>query len=222
LRPLLAVGWTLNYEAFFYVCFALALLFVRGKAALSILFVALAVLWFFIPPGLFVAYFYADPTILEFLIGILFEQFYYRGLRLPLWGSLLSLGLATISYIGISAIEALADIRVVGLGIPALFFAAAFIFAPEPKRGGAVVRALRLGGDASYTLYLSHPFVANAMLIGLAWLGLADPTLGCLLTIGVAVVVAIVFYVFAERPVTQALHRYFGFGRQSEAQMVAP
>jgi len=171
---------------------------------------------------MFVAYFYCDPIILEFLIGILFERLYHRGLRLPLWGSLLSVGIAIILYLGIKAIDPLAVLRFANLGIPAAFLAAAFIFAPEPSHVGPAVRSLRFGGDASYTLYLSHPFIVSGLLIALPWLGLTDPASGTVLAIAAALAFAFIFYAAVERPVTQALHRYFGFGRQSEAQMVAP
>jgi peptidoglycan/LPS O-acetylase OafA/YrhL len=117
--------------------------------------------------------------------------------------------------------------RLLQFGVPAGLIAAAFILAPEPSRPGPVRRALSAGGDASYTLYLSHPFAANAVVLAWAHFGPAAPWLGLALAMTIAVAGAMIFYRTIERPVTEALQRAFGLRRSREAavreaQMVAP
>jgi exopolysaccharide production protein ExoZ len=71
--PLLVVGWTLNYEIFFYAIVALTagLFGDRRLHGASLLLIALVVLglWF-VPEDPSLA-FYTDPILLEFVFGIL-------------------------------------------------------------------------------------------------------------------------------------------------------
>src|SRR5882724_5744170 len=87
-RPLLVPGWSLNYEMFFYAIFALILWLARDRLLLytGILFVAMTVAHGFLQPGS-VGYFYCDPIILEFWLGMAIGQ-YYRAVRLSRWMSL--------------------------------------------------------------------------------------------------------------------------------------
>jgi peptidoglycan/LPS O-acetylase OafA/YrhL len=222
LYPLVAQGWTLNYEAFFYVCFALALLLRRGLIWLSAAFIGLSLVNVLIARDDGLAGFYSDPMILEFLAGIGFERLYRGGMRIAAGASVGLAVLAVGIYIAALSVPLLQVYRATSLGIPAAILAAAFIFAPDPDKNGPLRKALRIGGDASYTLYLSHAFVINAVLIVWRRLAIDVPAVEIVIGCGLAVTVALLFYRYVERPVTEALHRYFGFRRQYEAQMVAP
>lgn len=67
INPILSQGWTLNYEAFFYLAFAAALLVKRGLIFLLGAFCALAAASVVVSPESFTLWFYTDPIILEFV-----------------------------------------------------------------------------------------------------------------------------------------------------------
>jgi peptidoglycan/LPS O-acetylase OafA/YrhL len=112
--------------------------------------------------------------------------------------------------------------RALVLGLPASLLFASLALRPEPAHQGPVRRFLRLGGDASYTLYLSHTFTATAMAVIWRRLGYSDPWLELAVSVIAAIAVAILLYRLLERPVTNALSRAVGLTRPSEAQRVAP
>jgi exopolysaccharide production protein ExoZ len=84
IRPLLAVGWTLNMEMFFYLLLALALKFrwnLFGFMAAVIVPLALASHFFY--PGWPVIAFYLNPVVLDFLFGMVIARYFQGGPKLP-------------------------------------------------------------------------------------------------------------------------------------------
>ena len=203
LRPLLSQGWTLNYEAFFYCAFALALLARRGILLLSIAFVALVIAGLLFPAMWFVAAFYSSPIILEFLAGMGLAQIYIRGVRIgrPAMAALAALA---VIIAGTGTIWPDAP-RLIAYGVPALLLAAAFILRPEAPQRGGVRHFGEALGDASYALYLSHPFAVNG--VGLL-LGTGPFVL--LLALAGSIGFAMIFHRWVERPVTEWLNQRAG------------
>ncbi len=84
-QPLLFLGWTLNYEMFFYLIFGLILKFRCRKPALCVAAI-LALLTFlgslFAPTSVPTA-FYSAPIILEFALGILVWQLTVKTWSIP-------------------------------------------------------------------------------------------------------------------------------------------
>jgi exopolysaccharide production protein ExoZ len=223
LNPLLSQGWTLNYEAFFYVAFAAALCLRRGLRLLAVAFVLLVACHPLVPPSLFVLDFYTNPIILEFLAGIAIATIYLRGVRLPLWGSLVVALASVVVFLSHFVLgSVLTAERALLLGVPATLLAASLILAPEPAAQGRFRRFLQKGGDASYTLYLSHTFVVNAVAVAWRRIAPAYPWAGAAVAAAAAIAFALLFYRLAERPVTDALHRRFGLRPPDEAEAVAP
>lgn len=219
--PLLSQGWTLNYEAFFYLCFALALLLRNGRWLLVVAFLGLVIVGALADPKSTLGWFYTRPIILEFTAGILLESIQHRGLRLP------PLAVAACLIAAIAAYFAFYDLpiggsRLTDRGLSAILVAAAFILAPEPANPGPIRRALSLGGDASYTIYLSHPFTINAIAVLFSAFGLRMAALGASLAFALAIAFAALFYFLAEKPMTKALYRKAGFAAERATHMVAP
>jgi exopolysaccharide production protein ExoZ len=222
LNPILAQGWTLNHEIVFYVAFAAALCARRGLALLCAGFVLLALLHPFVPARFFIPAFWTRPIILEFLGGILLARLYLTGFRLPTAGAVLGGVCALSAFVVTAGVDFGAATRVIHLGIPALLLGGSVILLPDPQRPGALHRALQAGGDASYTLYLAHYGIVNA--VALVWqrLGLGLPWLGVLAGIVVSIGVALVFFRRVERPVTQRLQRLISRRGPSRLDGVAP
>jgi peptidoglycan/LPS O-acetylase OafA/YrhL len=127
-----------------------------------------------------------------------------------------------MTYVALAFVAPFDSLRCLQNGLPAALLLASFALRPEAPRQGPVRRFLRLGGDSSYTLYLSHTFTANAVAAlalsrwhGSAWWAFAAAIAG---SIGFA----LLFYRFIERPTTEALSRFFGLRAPDEAQRVAP
>ena len=208
LHPLLSQGWTLNYEAFFYLAFAAALLFRRGLAWLGAGFVALAILHAWIPEQWFMLHFWSQPIIVEFIAGIGLGRLFLRGYRLPPWASV-AMAVAAVVMLVARVGDTIAFVRPIGFGGPALLLCASLALSAEPRHPPAWRRMLIAGGDASYTLYLSHTFTVNAALLAWQRVGGQQPWLGLMLSVAGALVAALLLYRFIERPMVDALQRRY-------------
>ena len=205
--PILSQGWTLLYEAFFYLAFALALLHRRGLAMLVGGLVLLAAAHVVIPPRLVAPYFWSNPIILEFVAGIGLGRLWLGGLRL---GSAARCALAAASVLLFlaSGTLGLAPLgRLFANGIPAAALAAAFLFGDEHRSPNPLRWALIASGNASYALYLSHTFVINAVVLAIGTNSGGWPTLAIASVMAIAM--SFVVHGLIERPALRLLHRRF-------------
>lgn len=207
LRPILFVGWSLNYEMAFYVLFAAGLCLRRrilGVAATVVAMAAICVWTAWGRPDNEQLRFYGSPLILEFGAGMV-------------------LGLA---WPRLSAKRFVACLLFVAALASAAVILAAPIFWPNAERlwlfgGPATVIVLaalvleksglslsapwiRRLGNASYAIYLSHFILTQAVTavaLKLGWRGpLWATALGAACLVGVAGLGLILHYLF-ERPV---------------------
>ena len=92
LYPVLGVGWTLNFEIFFYLLFTVTLLLrldpIRFIAPILLVDAAA---WYFVSPEWPIpAQFWANPIVLDFLAGMVIARLWSRGRLLPsavAWGA---------------------------------------------------------------------------------------------------------------------------------------
>jgi exopolysaccharide production protein ExoZ len=172
--PLLPPGWTLTYEAAFYLVFAGALLGPRRWRAPAITVVLLAIVaagFLLSDPAYILG---ANPMLLEFAAGVWLGKLYETG-GLPgrAWGLVLAalgVGIFTILEV-IGFINELW--RPLLWGVPAaLIVAGALSF----EARGRVIRSsvLKILGDASYAIYLVHlpatALIAHTLGYGRPWL----------------------------------------------------
>jgi exopolysaccharide production protein ExoZ len=213
-RPVMALGWTLNYEMFFYIFFACSMFlpFNRAMALLTALFVGgvLAKAFFQVEQTQFA--FWMDPLILEFLFGVYVGIGYRAGWRLtaPI---ALSLGVLGIVAVATDLPEALGfdiDAQFIRYGVPAALLVAAATLGPNLPAGIATRFGAALG-DASYALYLSHPFIIRPLReiwlkIGGAAAPLALYSVVCAI---LAVLVAFALHRYLEAPIARGLRPFF-------------
>lgn len=155
--PLLAVGWTLNFEMYFYAVFALALAVNRRFAPLIAWVTVYAVIKASSYTNNWLIEFYSHEYIHYFLYGI--ALYYVWSLakdHLPKWPTIVACAAIVVACYGSQFVTPL--LRSAGptfysyeIYFPVLLVAAA-LFA------GADVtwRPLVMLGDASYAIYLSH------------------------------------------------------------------
>lgn len=212
LRPMLHVGWTLNYEMFFYACLLLAILAARRfYLPLTLLMLVLAYGVLGQSGNEVAAEFFGSTLLFEFGFGLCAYELYRRG-----WpqaaGKPVLVAAALLSY-GAMAAAQVAGVdgpRWLILGVPSLLLVLALtgLEAPVFSRGGPVVKALAAMGDASYATYLSHFYVVDAFRkIAAQKFHLLNPytPLGVLLIVLCSLLVGQLLYVLVDRP----LSRYF-------------
>ncbi|MGI9416948.1 MAG: acyltransferase family protein [Geminicoccaceae bacterium] len=175
--PLLQVGWTLNFEMFFYASFGIALLLrpCWRAVAMAAWLGALVVTGAFVGPEHALFATYTDPLLLEFVAGMLIGYACRRLPRPPLTFGYSLVLLAVTAYIamdqGLDVIHK--DWRALCWGLPAALLVAGVVVIEQqvPVRRLAGLHHL---GDASFAIYLSHPFTLGAL--GWAWSRLALET----------------------------------------------
>jgi exopolysaccharide production protein ExoZ len=163
--PVLKPGWTLGYEAAFYLIFAAGLMIARRRRML-VVGVALAVLAF---AGMFSnawSVLLANFLMLEFLAGMLLAKVWREGL---LGTALQGWGLMAVAVAALAGLQALHyddyNWRPLFWGIPAAILVTGALTA---ETAGALPRVepLKWLGDASYSIYLTH-FLAFQALVRL-------------------------------------------------------
>ena len=219
LRPVLVVGWTLQFEMFFYGLFAIALFFPRrlGLSLLLFLLVGIAVLGKVLAPQGTIAGFYSASIILEFAAGICLAVLYTKNVKLP---RVMVWLLPLIALVVLAAgwrISAQFDVdRVWFFGLPATILMAGLTLSKgvEELPVGVIWRRL---GDSSYALYLSHVFVIAGMGYIFGILGSTDwqmETETRIVFIIVSMVVSCyagwLLHVLVERPVARFFKSKFG------------
>ena len=212
-EPVLVPGWTLNYEMFFYVLFAVGLWLSRGSVDRLTAIVCAAILLLSAlplatqPSG--VAAFYTAGIIVEFAYGLGVGWLFLRGARLPRIACL-TLILLGIVVLAATAASDLTVPRQFAFGVPALLIFTGVAFIRYESRSALAAPAKALG-DCSYSLYLLHPLCLSAM--GQAWrrLGLqALPGAGPLFVTGstlVCVIAAVLLYRWVEQPLVDGSQR---------------
>jgi peptidoglycan/LPS O-acetylase OafA/YrhL len=190
-QPLLGVGWTLNYEMYFYVFFALSCSFLRLRGLISVAFITLNM---FVLSNFdnFVCQVYSDLIVLEFGLGV--------ALYLMLNKDIIQ-ALATICIIIIAAIVNFnVDHRFFVFGLPS--FLIVFI-AASYKRHLPYSHVISLLGGASYALYLYHSYIIRIFyrLLGIDYFTL--PIIAA--TLISSICVSIVIYKYIDKPITEYL-----------------
>ena len=176
-NPFLDHGWTLNYEMYFYLVFASLLFLPRNRmvAALAGYFLITALLVVLVPEGLHAPHFWTRPLVLEFACGAVIGWLFLMNARLPKIKPPV-----IVLLLGLLALSLCYEPSLVGL---AAVVSVVLTTLPRGSEQAAVPRWLAGLGDASYAIYLSHPFVIGALTLRPALTPFALLTL-CLLGAG--------------------------------------
>jgi peptidoglycan/LPS O-acetylase OafA/YrhL len=207
-QPALGLGWTLNYEMFFYLVLTPFLLLPRawavaGSAAALCLLVAFGQIFGFDSVCLS---FWAEPLVLEFVLGMGIALAVARGLAFPGWLRLAMVASVVVWLHGQTETEG--AWRVIALGLPGALLVTAAVSGRSVERIGPAMRALIRLGDASYAMYLFHPFVMRAFTILAARAGVNSEAAGILyvvLSLATAQICALIINARFERRLTAIL-----------------
>lgn len=224
IAPLLFLGWTLHMEMLFYAIFGIALKitqkYVKELAMAAIIVLALTgkVARMYHHSNL-ILNFYSKFVILEFALGIACYMLWARyGTAIRRVPGLAAMAVAGASY----GFFVLMDIHVLDSygpgfrhvpdfllrGLPASLILLAFLSGEEKFKFPALVLLI---GDASYSLYLLHPYILEALdrkVFALDHLGLFT-ALVTIASIAICYAGAVLSFKMFERPSNQFLRNYF-------------
>ncbi len=167
-QPTLFVGWTLNYEMMFYIIFAGALLLRSENTrfiVVSLVLIGLVAIGQIFEPKSVLADFYTSSIVLNFLLGMVVARV------MPMMPRTAPRGLLPVVLVlGALALAGATLIPLFRPDMPSVITCGA----PSALLVGLAVLAERWGwritsptfvllGDATYSIYLTHPFIAEAV-----------------------------------------------------------
>jgi exopolysaccharide production protein ExoZ len=168
--PLLVLGWTLDFEAFFYVVFA-SLFFLSSELrtlVLCVLFAALVAIGLHLENRSHVVDFYTSMSLIGFCAGTLVAQLYRHGWLMPnpdvrhaLIGAMLALlvGFYLVPLTDIDHTPLPAHLLMTVTAVSIVVLGLQIEIAKLLPR----MATLKYLGDASYSIYLFHLFAIAAV-----------------------------------------------------------
>lgn len=207
--PVLFVGWTLNFEMFYYAIFAVALRIDHARRSLIAGLALLAVV--LICRAAFDAFpfmVYGETIMLEFILGMAAYHIIYWDKR--------SLGVVAI-LLAAYALPLATDFGLIetrGYRAGVVCFAA-FVIAVKLRPLEAFAKPFAPLGDASYALYLTHAYVIGllnviflAAAVNVGW-GVWQTAFA----LTACVIASLIVWRYVERPMSAGLTRLFRVGR---------
>jgi peptidoglycan/LPS O-acetylase OafA/YrhL len=220
--PTLILGWSLNYEMYFYVMFALALAIAPRRAPMLCCLGIVAIALLIDVSGVShpSVRFYARPLVFEFVYGVC--AFYLFGaaerhigwyaqrakIRWGLW----FVALGAVLWIGLEeSHDGFGLPRFLGAGVPAFVLVLAALLLERVYGVSAPSNLVFLVGESSYILYLIHPYVIYGLLrTTLSRRGNLPLPATCGLVVAllsVSTLAAIAIHLWFEKPIMARLRR---------------
>src|ERR1700733_5403947 len=164
IEPVYRPGWTLNYEMFFYLVFAIALIF-RDRRQEFVLIICVftgAVCLGLIGDNNYLVKVYAKPIILEFVLGVIIGWMFSSKRTAPIFVAIpmIVIGVIVLFYFPYD-VSGFRRLFIWGLPAAIILFSAVSL---ECRLGTANSALLHALGDSSYSIYLTHVFSIGALL----------------------------------------------------------
>lgn len=225
-EPIVTVGWTLNYEIFFYLVFSLCLLIpsMRARHPAVVTLILIALLPRIFGSQNFYAIYYGNPVILEFCFGIVCyhcltwaEKTFVPNRIAPFAAAFLIMSLLFFfaPAFGLSGAGATSHsstfIRPFTWGVAGFF---AVLSAVTLERAKHVWRRFALVeiGNASYSIYLIHGLMLHGA-SKVAKILSSDPlTFALVTTIGalvLSIAAGLIMFRYLEAPINKFLRGFF-------------
>lgn len=197
--PLYRPGWTMNCEFYFYSIFAISMAINHCARILiaSVIMVSVISLHEMVPEHS-IPWFYSNSIMVEFIFGMAIGYFYTRR---PTTKTA-AIAAITVSLIWMGAVSAITvqpfdQFRFAFWGAPSALLV--FGLLRFETNGLPESRALLFGGNASYSIYLTHFLVA----VGLAKL-MTSLNIPALLVVGSIIIASLAvggsFHILVEKP----------------------
>ena len=208
--PILFLGWTLNFEVIFYFLFSLSLVFFKENRmiACSIFIIIFLVFNKVFSEKNFIFETYANDIFIEFIFGmILFTIWkrYKNKISTNLTNHFICL---TILLVSIFILNYYNFSRSISYGLPSLILAIYFLFFLNHLKFPKILVSL---GDASYCIYLLHPYVIQ-FFYKILEINEYDIIIELFFTLIISIIVFIIsllIYKFIEFPINGSLRKKF-------------
>ena len=200
-------GWTLSYEFWFYLIFAVTIHLgnMLRPLAVSSIIVALVAIGQFASFQSPAAIFATSPMLLEFVMGVL--AYTYMTLRPRSSFPYPLLALVGVVWLCLFGERGLSGIRPIDFGVPMLLVFVGVVrcestlYKFRTTMPGRLAKAL---GDSSYSLYLCHPFSLVATAVLIKRIGLSNyPVASVATLVALAALTGFVCYRLVETRLTQ-------------------
>jgi len=222
-KPTLMVGWTLNYEMYFYLVFSFLLLFSRKYFLIllsTILLGGIALGWVLKSTEPLVSVI-TSPHLIEFLAGSIIGLFFlnkkinnFQSINQSINQSIMPVLLIVIGitlFIVTLYMPEENISRVIKWGGSSALIVSGLVFLE--KKGATLKwfnnKWLNNVGNASYSIYLSHIFIIN--LIGKVWTTFINGyfSLFVITSVIVSLSAGYTLYFILERPITNYLNNFY-------------
>jgi peptidoglycan/LPS O-acetylase OafA/YrhL len=214
--PLYTLGWTLNFEMFFYLIFGASLFVPSRVTRLTLLTTAFALLiasgLLFVPSGPILST-YTNPILLEFFAGVVLaaSNHWLAGIRPAAGAAMIA---AALAWFILANFGGMALPRIFAYGVSAVYIVAGTLtFEPLARKYRSRLGVLL--GDASYSIYLAHPFALRLWYFGSGALlpSLATASGAIMHVIGAmiaGILGGVISFLLIERPLLSIGHRVIG------------
>jgi peptidoglycan/LPS O-acetylase OafA/YrhL len=230
IQPLLFLGWTMNYEMFFYAIFALSMAIHHAYRAwiCSAILLVICTAGFLYSFETLVLEFFSDGIVFNFIVGIACYGIYVRSegwRRAPHTADqrrlLAAVGICALAFLPCSG-ELVPEFgRVITQRVPAALCFLSLLLGLSNQR---LPRPIVMIGDSSYSLYLFHPYVVFAFDRALHAFDELDLRSFVLAPIVIALCcfLAVMLYHRIEVPVQKRLRRILIDRRNAGSHRAAP
>lgn len=206
-KPVLGVGWTLNFEMYFYLIFSLLLLLNRRWFLLliGVLLLGSVFTGTFIDVKGPVIKQVTSPLLIEFfmgcILGVMIREGKYTNVNLAVVMLIIGLLGYVISLSGITT----SMHRAVKWGIPSALIVYSLVVLEVSGKMKFRNKVMLSIGNSSYSLYLTHIFTIN--LVGFVWYRIIGGMNGLFIIMAsvASLIAGYIAYHVIERPITQKL-----------------
>ena len=220
-KPVLMVGWTLNFEMYFYIIFSFMLMLSARffLPIISIVMIGGALLSTVLSVKHPIVHLVTSPLLIEFLLGAIIGVIFMGSREIKKSISLVILMAGLICCV-VAVVYANNNYhRLVIWGFPVSMIVFGVVFYEKSYRPLLGNPLLVILGNSSYSLYLVHIFVINAL--GTFWFSVVDDyhVLFIVMCMVFSVPIAHVVYRLIEKPVTTYLSAKYHTYRSSRLPM---
>ena len=216
--PVLGVGWTLNFEMFFYFLFTLALFFrVSVYKFVGVVLAFLAVGSFFRQTNWPAASFYLNTVVLEFFYGMVIAKICLASKHIPRYYAIPLLGLGFLGLLAPWSLQIQLDGVLHGVAAALIVYSMASLEDWLTR----IPRFVLYMADAPYAIYLFHPFIAPAVPVALMKLHLVYPWLSVACSVSLALAGGCLVHLLIEAPITKWFRDHLLIGGKKVIHPVA-
>jgi exopolysaccharide production protein ExoZ len=204
-EPLVGVGWTLTFEMFFYFLFTSAL-FLRANVIkfIGVILTVVSIGAYFRQSSWPSIAFYLNTIVFEFFLGMLIAKACIDGVYFPRKTALWVLACGFFLLIFPPPDWHLPKVLISGVPACLIIWSAASLGRLE----NFIPRVVLYLGDASYAIYLIHPFVCPLPPTVLNRLHFDHPWLSVFISVAIGLGAGCILHEIVELPVTNFIKGY--------------